>query len=342
LYFTLKRLCAKGGVEMPINEIAELVPSVKNDMAIGSALYQLERAGFITRAYQHGSRTYTTQLTEPVRELDDLEIDFERLDAKFQRDAGKLQKMIDYADSHGCRHHYILSYFGDADASPHCTVCDNCLSKSSAAVRLPTEEETIIIQKALSCVARVNGRFGRARIAQTLVGSNSKDVVDARLDQLSTYGLLAEQGADYVWSLIDALIRNGCLHLSSGQYPTLSLTDAGRDVMLRKTVLPLAIPEATASRPKAKRTEKKSKTVKVDTADYDPNVFEALREWRRETSTRLGAPAYLVFPDKTLEELARVLPESPSDLLNVRGIGPAKAQRFGADALAVIAKTRPR
>ena len=180
-------------------------------MAIGSALYLLERAGFITREYKQGSRTYTTKLVEPVKNLDDLEIDFERLDAKHQRDAGKLQRMIDYAENRSCRHHFILNYFGDLESSPHCTVCDNCLAQTSTAVRLPTEEETVIIQKALSCVARVNGRFGRARIAQTLVGSRSKEVIDARLDQLSTYGLLAEQGADYVWSLLDALIRGRLL-----------------------------------------------------------------------------------------------------------------------------------
>ena len=192
------------------------------------------------------------------------------------------------------------------------------------------------IQKALSCVARVNGRFGRARIAQTLVGSRSKEVVDARLDQLTTYGLLAAQGSDYVWALLDSLIRAGCIAVSAGTYPTLTLTESGRAVMLRQQIIPIALPELT--QPK-KRAEKKAAQVE-EVVDYDREIFEALKKWRREKAGTLGVPAYLVFPDKTLQELAHVLPESPADLLNIRGIGPAKAQRFGDEALAVIALRR--
>lgn len=341
LYQALRRLCARGGVEMPISEIAENVPTAKNEMAVGSALYLLERAGFIKREYRQGSRTYTTKLVEPVKELNELEIDFDRLGAKRERDLGKLRRMIDYADNRNCRHNFILDYFGDTDASPRCTVCDNCLAQSTNAIRLPIDTETIIIQKALSCVARVNGRFGRARIAQTLVGSRSKEVIDASLDRLSTYGLLAEQGADYVWSLLDALIRAACLDLGTGQFPTVSLTPLGREVMLRQKSVPLAMPDVNATAPKAKRADKKA-AVSISEMDYDREVFEALRQWRRDKSVEIGGPAYLVFSDKTLEELARALPESPADLLNVRGIGPAKAQRFGEDAIAVIAKARSR
>jgi ATP-dependent DNA helicase RecQ len=338
LHSALSQLCSHGPVELPITEIAEHVPAAKNEMAIGTALYLLQRAGFIQRDYRQGSRTYTTRLVEPAKPLDELEIDFERLETKRERDLAKLRRIIDYADHRGCRHHFILKYFGDTEASPHCTVCDNCLAHTSTAVRVPTEDETTIIQKALSCVARVNGRFGRARIAQTLVGSRSKEVVDARLDQLSTYGLLAEQGADYVWSLLDALIRAGCLAISGGQYPTLSLTELGSDVMRRRKAIPLATPEPKTRR---KAVTKAAASDRHDAAaDYNVDVFEALRKWRHQKAAKLGGPAYLVFPDKTLQELARQLPERPADLLNIRGIGAAKAQRFGEEALAVIKAAR--
>lgn len=227
LYHALRQLGSHGPIEMPIAEIAEQVPAAKNDMAVGSALYLLERAGFIQREYRQGSRTYTTRLVEPVKALDELPIDFEGLDRKRERDFAKLHRMIEYADHHGCRHHYVLKYFGDTETGEGCTVCDNCLAKADSAARFPTEEETVAIQKALSCVAHVNGRFGRGRIAQCLVGSRSKEVVDARLDRLSTYGLLGEWGEDYVWGLLNALIRTGCLAVSSGQYPTLSVTELG-------------------------------------------------------------------------------------------------------------------
>ena len=343
LHFALNRLCNGGPIELPISEIAKHVPAAKNEMAIGTGLYLLERAGFIQRNYRQGSRTYTTRLVEPVKPLDELEIDFERLESKRERDFAKLHRIIDYADHRGCRHHFILDYFGDTEASPHCTVCDNCLAHAGTAVREPTEEEVVIIQKALSCVARVNGRFGRARIAQTLVGSRSKEVVDVRLDQLSTYGLLAEQGAEYVWSLLDALIRAGCVAISSGQYPTLSLTVLGREVMLRNKTFPLAMPERVASVARSRKVERKksAETAGAAPADYDAKVFEALRKWRRDKAAALGGvPGYLVFPDKTLQELARQLPERPADLLSIRGIGAAKAQRFGEEALAVIKAAR--
>jgi ATP-dependent DNA helicase RecQ len=343
VYQTLRRLCAKGGVEIPMSEIAELVPGTKNDMTVSSSMYLLERAGFITRDYRQGSRTYTTTLVEPVKAFDALEIDFDRLDKKRERDLCKLHRIIAYADHRACRHHFILDYFGDEDAAPRCTICDNCLAHSHISVRLPNDEETVNIQKALSCVARVNGRFGRARIVKTLAGSRSKDVLDVRLDQLSTYGLLAEQGEDYVWSLLDALIRAGCIVLSSGEYPTLSLTPLGWDVMQKKKALPLALPEPAASQKRPAKTKSSRPTPRVggeSPADYDAAVFEALREWRRKKAASFGIPAYLIFPDKTLEELARVLPETAADLLNVRGIGPAKAQRFGLEALAVIKQTK--
>lgn len=203
-----------------------------------------------------------------------------------------------------------------------------------AAQRLPTEEETVVIQKALSCVARVNGRFGRGRVAQALVGSRSKDVLDAGLDRLTTYGLLREQGEDYVWSLLDTLIRAGCIEVSAGQYPTLTLTSLGREVMLRTKAIPLSLPDLTQR--KATSTAKKA-TKKAESTGYDAAVFNALRDWRREKAAKLGnIPAYIIYPDRTLEELARVKPQSEAELLEVKGIGPAKARQFGRETLAII------
>ncbi len=338
LYQTLRRLCARGGIEMSIDDIAEQVPSASNPMAVGSALYQLERAGFITREYRQGSRTYTTALAEPVKEFADLGIDFERLDAKRERDLGKLHRIIAYADHPGCRHHFILDYFGDDTAEPRCTVCDNCLAKVvPTSKRLLNEEETVVIQKALSCVARVNGRFGRGRIVQTLVGSRSREVLDAGLDRLSTYGLLRELGEDFVWALLNELVKAGCIEISPGQYPTLSLTPLGRDVMLRKQIIPLAMPAPQTATPR-KATKRASTPVPLTktATGLDEALFTALRDWRRELASRMGVPAFVIYPDRTLEELARVRPKTEAELLEVRGIGPAKARQFGAETLLII------
>ena len=237
------------------------------------------------------------------------------------------------------RSHYILEYFGDTETGEGCTVCDNCLSKATGPARFPTDEETVMIQKALSCVARVDGRYGRGRIVQTLVGSRSKDVLDVGLDRLSTYGLLKDLGADYVWGLLNTLIRTGCVTVSGGQYPTLSLTELGGEVMRKQKRIPLALPEISKTTPKPGRAQKGSPT-KADVAgDYDVALFEALKQWRRENAERSGGvPAYLIYPDRTLQELARVKPKTEAELLEVKGIGPAKARMFGAETLAVIAR----
>jgi ATP-dependent DNA helicase RecQ len=218
-------------------------------------------------------------------------------------------------------------------------VCDNCLAHTDSTARLPTEEETVAIQKALSCVARVDGRYGRGRIAQTLVGSRSKQVLDIGLDRLSTYGLLREFGEDYIWNLLDALLRAGCLALSSGEYPTLSLTPLGREVMLRKRAVALVLPTRSVTAPKSPRALGKTprKQSEAEGLPYDEQLFDTLRDWRRQKAAALGnVPAYLIYPDKTLKELARLKPKTVEELLEVRGIGEAKAQRFGAETLALI------
>jgi ATP-dependent DNA helicase RecQ len=334
LYHTLRRLCARAPIEMSIDDIAEQLPVAPNPMSVGSALYQLERAGFIARDYRQGSRTYTTRLVEPVREFAELPIDFEKLDAKRERDLGKLHRMIAYADHRGCRHEFILQYFGDDEATPRCAVCDNCLAHVSSDRRLPNEEEIVAIQKTLSCVARVNGRFGRGRIAQTLVGSRSKDVLDVGLDRLTTYGMLRDLGEDYVWALLNELIKTGCVEVSAGQYPTLSLTPLGRDVMVKKQVIPLTLPERVVVAPKRRKSD--ACVAPATPTEYDAKLFDALRDWRREKAGAMGVPAFLIYPDRTLQELARVKPRTEAELLEVKGIGPAKARQFGAETLAIL------
>jgi superfamily II DNA helicase RecQ len=91
--------------------------------------------------------------------------------------------------------------------------------------------ETIVVRKILSCVARLNGRFGKGTVAAVLRGSSSKQVIEHRLDQLSTYGLLKEMTQDDITAYVKALIQTGCIAVGRGQYPTVSLTDFGREVM---------------------------------------------------------------------------------------------------------------
>ncbi len=349
---TLVRLCEKGPIQQSIASIAECVPGAPNDMAVATALHLLERAGFIRRDYAPGGRTYTTELILPAKPLDALNIDYERLDAKRERDELKLRRMIRYAGCSECRQYYILKYFGDAEAEGHraCGRCDHCRSGRAAreGARLPTAEETVVIQKALCCVARLRGRFGRGRVTQTLVGSRAREVLEAGLDRQSTYGLLAEEGADFVWSLIDALIAAGCIAVSGDDYPTLALTPLGDEVARGRQRVSLVMP---ARRAAPKKPARRGKSTGKAAAQAPPDdfpatgpaaaIFERLKDWRRRKAAAMGGlPAYVVYPDKTLKALALAQPRTKEDLLRIRGIGPAKVQRFGNATLEIIRAMR--
>ena len=355
---TLVRLCAQGPIQLSIAAIAKTMIVTPNDMAVASALHLLERAGFIRRNYAPGERTYTTELIKPIKPLDSLAIDYERLDAKRERDELKLQRMINYADCPTCRQYYILNYFGDTEADDHrvCGRCDRCLARPAAreGARLPTAEETVVIQKALCCVGRLSGRFGRGRITQTLVGSRAKEVLEAGLDRQSTYGLLADEGSDFVWSLINALIAVNCIAVSGDKYPTVALTPLGYEVAQGQKSIPLVIPPRRQAPANTARRGKPNPSTKLragrkvaDTAPDDfpasgpaAAVLERLKKWRRRKATAMGGvPAYIIYPDKTLKELALALPRTRADLLLIRGIGPAKALQFGKETLEIIRAT---
>jgi ATP-dependent DNA helicase RecQ len=339
----VEALCREGPITLPVSEIAASVTAARNEIAVSSSLNLLERAGYLEREYEQGSRTYTTRWTGLDTPLPKSGIDFAALAEKRRRDLAKLHRIVDYADHRGCRHHFILAYFGDPEAPPRCSACDNCLARAPLASRLPTEEETVAVQKALSCVGRMDGKFGRERVAQALVGSRSKLVLDAGLDRLSTYGLLAEEGADYVWNLLNALINAGCVAVSSGRYPTLSLTPLGLEVVHRRKTVALALPAREPGRSKAAAAEPGPTDVPLAArAAGGERVYEALRQWRRRKAAAMGnVPAYVIYPDKTLDALARLLPTTSEALLDVPGIGPAKARQFGEETLAVIRRHTP-
>lgn len=352
VYAAVLELCRAGPIEMPIADIAARVSGMVNEMAAGSALHLLERAGAIERDYAPGKRVYTTRLVHPVKEFEELGIDFERLEAKRERDAAKLERMIAYVDHRACRHRYILAYFGDPEAPPRCRACDNCLARFRAIVRRPDAGETVVIQKILSCVGRMKGRFGRGKALQTLLGSRSREIADAGLDRLSVFGILAGESRDYVWTLMDVLVEAGCIAVSGGQYPTLSLTPLGFEVARGQKSLELPMPErapvqaeqaSAAPGPARKRARKRRPELASEPAfpQAAEAAFERLKAWRAGKAAAMGGvPAYLIYPDKTLAELARLMPRTREELLAVKGIGPAKARMFGAETLAVLAAAR--
>ena len=204
-----------------------------NDMMLNSALHILDREGYIDRFDIPGRRVRGTRLLKPDVTGAQLKLDTAKLREKERRDREKLKIVIDFAYGHACRQQAILRYFGEVDAEP-CGNCDICL-ETAGPKRAPNDEEALIVRKALSGVARMSTRtmsgwqpkFGRGRIVQTLVGSRSREIIDARLDQLSTYGLLKNEGVAYSHQLLRELQDAGMLVSTGGQYPMVTLTGRG-------------------------------------------------------------------------------------------------------------------
>ncbi|MGN7454715.1 DNA helicase RecQ [Paenibacillus pasadenensis] len=228
----------------------------------------------------------------------------------------KLYAMMNFGRTERCLQQFIVDYFGEKGVEP-CGKCGNCLDKSE---RLDMTSEA---QKALSCVGRMKGRFGVTMAAKVLKGSRDKKIIQFGLDRLSTYGLLREWPEREISDWLYWLVAEGYLRLSEGQYPTVSLTAEALPVL-----------EGSKTVVRRKSTSVRRAASAAASGEASP-LFEALRQWRKETAAREGVPPFMLFFDATLRELAAAAPASRDELLRVKGIGAAKADKYG-DALLAI------
>ncbi|MCX6856902.1 MAG: ATP-dependent DNA helicase [Verrucomicrobia bacterium] len=226
-------------VEASIDDLTDYA-ALKNSMAVSSALGHLSRAGYIERYDIPGRRIRGTRLLQPNVLARHLKLDAAALRDKERRDRGKLKAMIDLCyDEQRCRQEQILAYFGESESQP-CGTCDVCQRSGVQTVREGNAEEVVILRQVLSGIARMStkrgdgsweGRFGKGRIIQMLVGSKSKEIVDAGLDKLTTYGLLKRIGTSALHPLFTEIEKQGLIETSSGEYPLISLTLKGSEIM---------------------------------------------------------------------------------------------------------------
>jgi ATP-dependent DNA helicase RecQ len=221
-----------------------------------------------------------------------------------------------------CRHQAILRYFGQELEAENCGACDVCLAEIDVVA-----DALVISQKILSCVARLNERFGGDYTAQVLVGSREQRIVQNGHDELSTWGLLSEHDKKAVRGWIDQLVSQGFLE-RVGEYNVLQLTEPGRRV-LRGEGAPRLLKPPTKSR-------KQSRAAIVSWEGVDRGLFDALRAYRRERAEEHGVPPYVIFSDATLRELAAVRPSTTSALLAIHGIGEKKSAAYSHDLLREI------
>ncbi len=309
----------------------------KNGMAIGAALGSLMRGRWIERFDVPGSRSKGTRLLKPDVLTRDLVLDEAALEEKERRDREKLEKMVQLCYANTCRQQWILEYFGEENA-PICGSCDVCRGEENSERRAPTDEEDLIARKFLSGVARMSRRtatgwegiFGRGRIIQMLVGSKSQDVLRTRLHELKTYGLLKESGTAYLNALARSLNDGGLIVTQMGEYPLVTLTPRGDQVMRGKTSYALEWPSNDGI------SKTSDAGVELKDLGFDGRLYDRLKDVRTRLAKAAQVPAYVIFSNETLEHLARLRPKTMDAGLLVKGIGEAKAGKYLEPFLKVI------
>ena len=235
----------------------------------------------------------------------------------------KLNAMVACAESLTCRRRVLLNYFGQP-LDQNCGNCDVCLDPPA------TFDATQDAQKALSCVYRVEQRFGMKHVIDVLRGMNTERMRSLGHERLSTYGIGADKSEDEWGSILRQLIHHGYLLQDIAQYSVLKLTEAARPLLRGEFQLQLARPRLKA------RPAKTARTRAGPVGHYDETLFEALRALRKRLAAEQGVPPYVVFGDATLMQMAAERPLDEGALLAINGVGDTKLERYGDAFLEVI------
>jgi ATP-dependent DNA helicase RecQ len=223
----------------------------------------------------------------------------------------KLQQMVDYCHTENCLQEFILHYFGESDTEP-CGRCGNCIDSRTS---MDVSKEA---QMVLSCIIRMDQRFGKSMIAQVLTGSKNKKIIELGFSKLTTYGIMKEKSSKDVSDFIEFLISQELIGVKHGTYPTLFVTAKGRDVLLGKQ--PVFRKEAVVI-----------KQVSIE----DP-LFEELRAVRKRIADMEKVPPFVIFSDAALKDMCVKVPKTSEAFLQVSGVGQHKLQKYGEEFLAAI------
>lgn len=239
-----------------------------------------------------------------------------------EQDLWRLDQMVAYCKTGKCLRAYILAYFGES-AEPSCHNCGNCSTPTTA------QDITIPARMILSCVKRIQDRLGypvgAALVMRVLCGSRDKRILALGLDELSTYGLMRPTPRAQVREWIELLETDGALQKSS-EHGALTLTARAGDILFRgqKVIVQVRKPVTPAAKPHK------------PTPAADDGLFDALKLLRLRIAAKERIPAYLVFSNATLQDMAAKAPTTMDEFLSVSGVGKYKADRYAAEFLAEV------
>ncbi|HFD1640971.1 TPA: DNA helicase RecQ [Enterococcus faecium] len=241
----------------------------------------------------------------------------QREEEQKQKEYEKLKAMTEYAYIESCLQQYILNYFGET-SSP-CNRCGNCLDDREIV------EVTTQAQMVLSCLKRIGENYGKQMLMKVLAGSKEQKLRALGFERLSTYGLMKNQSQKETMQLIEYLISNGYLLTVDGEYPILKVTERGIQVLKGQEAV----------------YRKEPKKVQQLSDEETDTLFEVLRELRTDLASEAGVPPYVVFSDSTLKEMSRIRPSSRLEMLQIKGVGQSKLDKYGEAFLSRIKNMDP-
>ncbi|MEO6969995.1 MAG: DNA helicase RecQ [Chthoniobacterales bacterium] len=246
----------------------------------------------------------------------------------------QLRQMVHYAEARECRRTTLLRYFAEERPNESCDGCDNCLNPPE------TFDGTVAAQKFLSCVLRVQQKsgfaFGLNHIVEVLTGADTEPIRQRRHNELSTYGIGTELKREAWQAIGRELLRLGLVEVAPGKFATLQVTEAGRAALRQRTPITLT---KQVEKPAAKTRQRAGEI------ECDETLFAQLRAVRRTLADERNVPAYVIFSDVALREMARSYPTTPAEFRRIPGVGEQKLQDFAETFLAAISEylqTNPR
>ena len=256
-------------------------------------------------------------------------IDESEADLAYKRmQSARLDAMLGLCETASCRRVHLLQYFGQS--SGPCGNCDTCLNPPSSF------DATEAVQKLLSTIYRVSQRFGAVHVLEVLRGVDSVRVRQWQHQSLSTFGIGADRSEAEWRAILRQAMAQGLVDVDHEQYGSLRLTEAARPVLRGETTLTLRRYQKPVRQRRAPTAP--GSYTEASLSSVQQALFERLKWWRMETARAHNVPAYVIFHDATLREIARAMPISLEDLRQVSGVGEKKLESYGAEIIRLISE----
>lgn len=231
----------------------------------------------------------------------------------------KLNDMVDYCNTDKCLRKYILEYFGETTDFDNCGNCGNCLDDSELT------DITADTQKILSCIKRMNERFGSSMVVDVLRGSKGSRLLSLGFDNLSTYGIMKDYPKDSLRDLISYLITEGYIKSVGDKYPVLMLTPLSNNVLFNGTKV---YTKLKLNKAESKSTSSKSQTSIIE-PKFDENLFAILSDLRKKIANENFIAPFIVFSDVSLKQMSTFYPTDAESMLKIEGVGLNKLVKYG-------------